>query len=216
MSRDKKKQEPRREAEAELAEPQAAAPAEGEQDQAAPAAEGPVAALTKERDDLLARLQRVSADYLNYQKRVQRDGEAARQFANKELMTSLLGVLDDMERALAAARESHDDDDPFLTGMQLVHDKAIETLGKFGLTVIHAEGKPFDPELHSAMMQQPSEDLPPQTVLTEVVRGYQLNGRTLRPAGVVVSVAPQGEQAEGPGTEGQAAGRQQETQQRDS
>jgi molecular chaperone GrpE len=180
---------------------EAPAPAE-----AGPAAAQGLEALQAERDDLLARLQRVSADYLNYQKRMQRDMEAARQFANEELIKSLLGVLDDMERALAAAREAgRDEEDPFLAGMQLVHDKAIETLGRFGLTVIGAEGRPFNPELHSAMMQQPSEDHPPQTVLREMVRGYRLKGRTIRPSGVIVSVAP----AVGPdeaGPDGQADG----------
>jgi len=168
---------------------------EGEAADETPVADTPagdaMADLARERDDLLARLQRVSADYMNYQKRVQRDMEAARTFANEEIIKALLGVLDDMERALAAGRKSHDVDDPFVIGMQLVHDKALETLGKFGLVAIEAEGKPFNPELHSAMMQQPNADHPPQTVLTEVVRGYQLKGRTIRPSGVVVSKVPE-------------------------
>jgi len=146
--------------------------------------------LQSERDDLLARLQRLSADYLNYQKRVQRDISEAREFANEELIKSLLGVLDDMERALDAARANHAEDDPLLQGMQLVHDKAFETLGKFGLSAIEAAGRPFDPEKHSAMMQQPSDEYPPQTVLQELQKGYMLKGRTIRPASVVVSVSP--------------------------
>ncbi len=160
-------------------------------DDCGPTPDDPLAAVTKERDDLLARLQRLSADYLNYQKRVQRDIEQTREYANEELIKALLAVLDDMERALAAARANHDEDDPLLKGMQLVHDKAIDTLGKFGVTVIDAEGKPFDPDLHSAMMQQPSAEHPPQTVLTELVRGYQLRERTIRPSGVVVSCLPE-------------------------
>ena len=168
------------------------------------AAEDPIAALRRERDDLLARLQRVSADYLNYQKRAQRDLAAAREFANEELIKALLSVLDDMERALAAARDGHDEDDPLLTGMQLVHDKAIETLGRFGLAVIEAEGKPFDPALHSAMMQQPSDDHPPQTVLAELVRGYRLKSRTIRPSGVIVAVAPESDEGSQPEESGPA------------
>lgn len=175
-----------------------------DQAQAPPAAERDVEALQADRDDLLDRLQRVSADYLNYQKRVQRDIQLAREFANDELIKSLLGVLDDMERALAAARQAgHDEDDPFLRGMQLVHDKAIETLGRFGLAVIKAEGKPFDPDLHAAMMQQPCEDRPPKTVLKEVVRGYRLKGRTLRPSGVVVSAPPEDDRDEAADAEGE-------------
>jgi len=173
----------------------AAAPAgEVETAPAEEAEEDRAAALQRERDDLLARLQRVSADYLNYQKRAQRDLEAAREFANEGLIKALLSVLDDMERALEAARNGRGEDDPLLTGMQLVHDKAMETLGRFGLSVIRAAGEPFDPALHSAVMQQPSEDHPPRTVLAELVKGYQLKGRTIRPSAVIVAAAPESDE----------------------
>lgn len=147
--------------------------------------------LQRQRDDLRDRLQRVSADYLNYKKRVQRDIERSREFANEELIKALLGVLDDMERALAAARSDHDEDDPLLKGMQIVHDNALATLGKFGLEPIEAEGKPFDPDRHAAMMQQPCDDHPPQTVIRELQKGYMLKGRTIRPSAVVVSAPPE-------------------------
>lgn len=147
--------------------------------------------LSAERDDLMERLQRVSADYLNYQKRVQRDVSEVRQFANAELVRSLLPVLDDMERALATARENRGKDDPLFDGLHLVHDKALETLAKFGLRVIEADGKAFDPEQHLAVMQEPSGDHPPQTVLRVIQKGYELKGRPIRPATVVVSKAPE-------------------------
>jgi len=89
--------------------------------------------LQAQRDDLMARLQRVSADYLNYQKRVQRDISEARDFANADLIGELLAMLDDMERALQAARANHGEDDPLLTGMQLVYDKALDVLARHGL-----------------------------------------------------------------------------------
>ena len=148
-------------------------------------------ALRAERDNLLERLQRVSADYLNYQKRVQRDITEAREFANAELVKSLLPVLDDMERALASARENHGEDDPLFGGLQLVHDKALQTLEKFDVRVIEAEGNAFDPQKHLAMMQQPSDEHPPQTVLAVIQKGYELKGRPIRPASVVVSEAPE-------------------------
>lgn len=152
--------------------------------------------LEQERNDLLGRLQRVSADYMNYQKRVQRDITQVRQFANEELIKALLGVLDDMERALDAARSNHDPEDPLLEGMVLVHSKALETLGKFGLEIIEADGKPFNPEEHSAMMQEPSTEHPPQTVLRELQKGYRLRGRTIRPTAVVVSTGSETEPPE--------------------
>jgi molecular chaperone GrpE len=147
-----------------------------------------------ERDDLLARLQRVSADYANYQKRMAREFEQARLYANEQIMRSLLSVIDDMERALEAARQNHDEDDPLLKGMQLVHDKQLDTLKQFGLGTIEAEGRPFDPDRHQAMMRQPSADQEPMTVLQVVQKGYTLQGRTLRPAGVIVAVAPEGQE----------------------
>lgn len=148
-------------------------------------------ALRRENQDLLARLQRVSADYLNYQKRTHRDAEQTREFANEQLIRELLGVLDDMERALGAARQDHAEGSPLYTGMQLVHDKAIQTLESFGLKAIDAVSKPFDPDLHSAMMQEESNEHPPNTVLRELLKGYQLKGRTIRPSGVVVSRKPE-------------------------
>lgn len=184
---------------------------ESEQGEIAPEAQAPgenkdqIRSVQEDRDDLLARLQRVSADYLNYQKRVQRDIEQARDYANEEIIKALLGVLDDMERALEAANANHDADDPLMKGMQLVHDKAAETLGKFGLERIDAEGEPFDPDKHSAMMQEPSDEHPPQTVLRELQKGYLLKGRTIRPSAVVVSTAaaPAGKQEDEGQTEEQ-------------
>ncbi|MBN1554881.1 MAG: nucleotide exchange factor GrpE [Phycisphaerae bacterium] len=157
--------------------------------------------LVAERDDLLARLQRLSADFQNYQKRVQKEREQERQFANEGLMKSLLAVVDDMERGLAAARENHPADDPLLVGMQMVHDKLMRTLEQFGLSAIDAEGKSFDPERHSAMMQQPTDAAEPMTVLQVLQRGYELKGRTIRPAAVVVAQAPVDEVEESPRNE---------------
>jgi molecular chaperone GrpE len=147
--------------------------------------------LLAERDDLLARLQRVSADYLNYQKRQQRQETEARRYANAELARDLLAVLDDMERALEAAEADHDADDPLLAGMRLVYDKALEVLARHGVRPIPAAGEPFDPLRHEAMMQQPSEKHDRPTVLQELQRGYELNGRVLRPARVIVSARPE-------------------------
>jgi len=147
-----------------------------------------------ERDDLLARLQRVSADYLNYQKRQQRIITEARDFATADLVRELLAVLDDMERAMAAAQANHDADDPLLAGMKLVYDKALEVLTRHGLRQIDAIGEPFDPQRHEAMMQEPSDAHQEPTVLRQLQRGYELKGRVLRPARVVVSGPPPIEQ----------------------
>lgn len=161
------------------------------EDQPAPDVE----TLLAQRDDLLGRLQRVSADYLNYQKRQQRQVAETRDFANAELVRDLLAVLDDMERAMEAAEANHEADDPLLAGMHLVYAKALEVLARHGLSRIGAEGEPFDPLRHEAMLQEPCPQCQAPTVSRELQRGYELKGRVLRPARVVVAVPPEAEQA---------------------
>jgi len=171
-------------------------------------AEGPDApeSLAAERDDLLDRLQRVSADYLNYQKRVARDVDEARLFANVELVKDLLALLDDMERALDAGRENHPAEDPLLTGMQLVYDKALEMLARHGVKPIEAQGQSFDPNRHEAMMQQPCSECEGPMVLEDLQRGYELRGRVIRPSRVIVAMPaaeqpPQADKSESPAEE---------------
>ncbi len=159
----------------------------------------PVAALQGERDDLLGRIQRVSADYLNYKKRIQREIDEARQFASVDLIKALLPVLDDMDRALTAWRADPGNAQALGNGMQLVQAKLIETLGRQGLLPTDDPvGKVFDPAVHSAICQQPS-DGPEHTVLEAVRKGYRLHGRTIRAAEVVVSRKPDPPVAPGQG-----------------
>ena len=147
-----------------------------------------VDALSAERDDLLARLQRVSADYLNFQKRQERQLAEARELANAGLAHDVLAVLDDMERAMDAALANHDEDDPLLAGMRLVYDKALVALAGHGVSPMPVSaGDPFDPQRHEAMMRQPG-DVETPTIAQELQRGYELHGRVLRPARVVVAV----------------------------
>ena len=160
-------------------------------------------ALRAERDDLLARLQRVSADFLNYQKRVKKDIAQARQFANESLIKSLLVVLDDMDRALATAAANAKPDDPLLTGMRLVREKAMQTLAQFGLAPIEAVGRPFDPDHHAAVAQENTDEHPPNTVVRELQKGYTLRERTIRPSMVIVSKLPgEGDRAQDAQTAG--------------
>lgn len=158
-------------------------------EQAAPAgvAGEELAKLTAERDDLLNRLQRLSAEFLNYQKRASREVNEAREYANADLIKSFLSVLDDMERAVDAARNNHSMDDPLLKGMLLVHEKALGLLLQQGLSAIEAAGAMFDPSLHSALMEEPTDKVPPRTVVKELQRGYRLKSRVLRPAAVILA-----------------------------
>ena len=146
-----------------------------------------------DREDLLQRLQRLSADYLNYQKRAQREAEQVREYANADLVKQMIGVVDDMDRALESARINHGEEDPLYTGMLLVHDKLLEVLNRAGLEVINALGQKFNPQEHSALGQQPSEKIKPNTVVAEPLKGYRFKGRLLRPAGVIIAVRPTAE-----------------------
>ncbi len=140
--------------------------------------------------ELNDRFLRLAADYQNYKKRIQKDMQQTRDFANESMMKNLLTVLDDMERAMANAAEGGHEDDPFYQGMKLVHDNLFATLQQYGLSEIEAAGQPFDPEQHAALMQQPTDEVEPMMVLNVLQRGFALKGRTIRPAQVVVSKEP--------------------------
>jgi len=141
----------------------------GDEQQDQKAVEAPPLTVEQELEGEKEKNLRVIADYQNYQKRAGREIVSAREYANESMMKELLAVLDDMERALEAAGENHNADDPLLVGMQLVHDKLLGSLKKFGLELIPAEGLPFDPEKHSAMLQEESDELPPMTVIRQQI-----------------------------------------------
>jgi molecular chaperone GrpE len=153
--------------------------------------------LRKERDDLLARLQRVSADYLNYQKRVHRDSQEAHGRGVAEVAKAMIDTLDDLERAIEHGRANHPPDDPLLVGTELVHANALAKLKQFGIVPMSTEGMAFDPRIHEALMHQPTDQAPPMTVLKEVQKGYTFHHLLLRPAKVIVAAAPAGEEPSG-------------------
>jgi molecular chaperone GrpE len=142
--------------------------------------------LRKERDELRDRLARVQADFTNSRRRLEADFEGRMQYANSGLIKALLPVIDNFERALAV--DPATDSAAVLKGLQLVHDQMMDVLKKQDVEVISpAEGEHFDPNRHEAVMQQPSDKYPEQSVLQTLQRGYGLHGRTLRPASVIVS-----------------------------
>ena len=129
-------------------------------------------------------LQRLQAEFENYRKRVLREQTQAVDFAARPVILRLLEVLDDFDLALMHAQD-RPDFDRFLHGVELVYAKLVDTLRAEGLERIEAQGKPFDPELHEALMQSGEGDEDP--VVADVLRpGYTLKGRVLRPAGVRV------------------------------
>ena len=145
-----------------------------------------LAALEAERDEHLNDLKRVAADFENYRKRVARDQASLVARAHERLLKELLPVLDDLERALAAA-EDHEEA-KLEDGVRLVHQELAAALQREGLAEIETNGR-FDPHVHEALLSQPS-DAEEGSVLEVVQKGYRLGDRVVRPARVVVAAAP--------------------------
>jgi molecular chaperone GrpE len=135
--------------------------------------------------DRLDQLKRLKADFENYRKRVIREQTELVERASLRIVERLLPVVDDLERALRAARE-HDPGEAIVRGLELVHQHLHEVLVDEGLERVEAEGA-FDPQHHEAVSSVPGDVVEP-TILEVVRPGYKLKGRTIRPALVHVSV----------------------------
>lgn len=136
---------------------------------------------------------RAKAEGQNIARRAREEKAEALRYGNAELLRGLLGVVDDFERALEAADET-DQGQTVVEGVRMVYDKLMKLLADQGVEAIDAEGLPFNPAEHAAMMQQPSETCAPGTVLRQVQRGYRHHDRVLRPAQVIVAQASAAEQ----------------------
>jgi molecular chaperone GrpE len=144
-----------------------------------------LAVARKEAAEYRDHLMRLQAEFDNYRKRVLKEQTRAVELASEPLVRRLLEVLDEFELALMAA-EQRPDFQKFLHGVELVYAKLVETLKSEGLERIDAEGKPFDPERHEALMGSSSGEGDP--LVADVLRqGYVLKGRVVRPAGVRVT-----------------------------
>jgi molecular chaperone GrpE len=130
------------------------------------------------------RLLRTAAEFDNYKKRAVKEKEDVQRFGSERLLKDFLPVMDNLERALEHA-EQHDPRQ-VIEGVRLVQKLFENTLAKHGVIGFSAVGKPFDPGLHEALMQQDS-DAPAGTVVSEMAKGYKLNDRLIRPAAVVVA-----------------------------
>lgn len=183
--------------EAELAAAEAAreaeAPPEGakavpiEETVPAPPLAGQLAAVTAERDQLKDQMLRLRADFDNFRKRTARETERIRTTAAEDLIRDLLPVVDNLERALEHAGEPSE---ALAQGVEMVLKQLCDILAARGVEPIPAEGAPFDPNVHEALSQQPSDRHPADAVMTEWMRGYRIGDTVLRPAKVVVSSGP--------------------------
>jgi len=135
---------------------------------------------------------RLRADLDNYRKRASKEKANLIQFGNEDLLRDLLPVVDSMERALAHTVQEGDWG-TFREGMQLVLTEMYKTFSSYGVVLIESVGKPFDPNVHEALLRVVTDQAAPNTVLEEFQKGYLFRGRLLRPAKVSVAASPEEE-----------------------
>ena|SRR5438477_9449163 len=146
-----------------------------------------LAQLQDERNSLFEQLARVQADFRNAQKRLETEKIQAIQFANSRLLTAILPVIDNFERAIDVD-PAKADVSTLRKGLEIVYDQFMTALKQQNVEVIAPEpGTPFDPNRHQALMQQPSDQYTEPTVTQLLQKGYAFHGRVLRPAQVAVS-----------------------------
>jgi len=142
-------------------------------------------------DESWERLLRTTADFDNYKKRAAREKQDAIKFANESLLQKLVPVLDTFDMALAAVQNGQAEAVKSLhTGISMVHQQLKKALTEAGLEEIDATGKPFDPNLHEALSQKETSEVPDGNVIEQVRKGYKLRDRLLRPASVIVAKHP--------------------------
>jgi len=153
--------------------------------------EAALAAAQGEIAELKDRHLRLAADFENSRRRGIKDREEASLFGHQNVVKDLLASVDNLERAIDHAHQGGEgSQEGLLEGVELVLREIQSVLARHGVVPIEAQGQPFDPALHEAMAQVPDGSVPANTVVQVFQPGYQLRGRLLRPARVVVSKAP--------------------------
>ena len=153
--------------------------------------EAPVDEEAQQRDELAElhdRHLRLRAEFDNYRKRISRDNDRFRKRAAEGILSDLLPVLDNLERAL---QFKDDVSSSLADGMQMVYDQMVELVARHGVKSIAAIGEKFDPQYHEAIAQVPSDEIPKDDVAEEFQRGYTLHDQVLRPSKVTVSTGPE-------------------------
>jgi molecular chaperone GrpE len=132
---------------------------------------------------------RLQAEMENLRARTAREIAEQAHYATLPLMRDLLPVVDNIDRALDAASQAGDADS-LLEGIRMVQQQLLSALAQHNCVRIEALGKPFDPQFHAAIMQQPSDEVPANHVLLVAQAGYKLHDRVVRPAQVIISTGP--------------------------
>jgi molecular chaperone GrpE len=139
------------------------------------------------KDQLL----RKAAEFENYKKRIENEYSSVVKFSTEDLIQKFLPVMDDFERMIKANRriesKESSNEDVFMKGIELIYSKFRTIMEAQGVKEFEVVGKPFNPELHDALMQMPKADVPPHTVIEEVEKGYTMHEKVIRHARVIVS-----------------------------
>ena len=143
----------------------------------------------QELNEMKEKVLRLAAELENFKKRIQKEKEDHMRYALETFARELLPFLDNLERAISAAKETKDID-KLLEGLDLTLSGYFKTLEKFGLKPFVALGERFDPNIHEALGVEENEEVDENTVVKELLKGYKLHDRVLRPAMVVVSKKP--------------------------
>jgi molecular chaperone GrpE len=141
----------------------------------------------REAQDYKDKYIRLLAEFENMRKRSERERIEFVKYANEELLASFLGVLDDLERSVVAAKTKHQDYDAFLKGIELVMARVYELLRKHQVRPIEAVGKKFDPHFHEPLMQEETDEAAEGMVMEEFQKGYMLGERVIRTSKVKVA-----------------------------
>ena len=155
----------------------------GEED-SAPTEADKIAALEAELQEKSDRILRLQADFENFRRRTAKEKEELAAVITQNMLSDLLPLLDNFERALAVEQT---DVEAFQKGVEMIHTQLREVMQKHGLEAIEAEGQPFDPNFHQAVMRVEDADAGDGTITQVLQKGYQAKGRVIRPAMVQVA-----------------------------
>ena len=155
-----------------------------------------IESLQKEKDEFFAKLQRVSADYANFQKRVPKQISDTIGYEKERIIKTLLPALDNFEHTLQNAH-SAENFDVLVKGIRIIYDQLLDILKFHNVEQIEALGEKFDPAMHQAMTQQSDPEKEENSVLEEFQKGYRLNGRVIRPSRVIVNKLPEEKPGDG-------------------
>lgn len=174
-----------------------------------------IEALSREKDELFDKLQRVAADYANYQKRTPKQIADSVAYEKKAIIRSLLPSLDNFAHALASA-DNAEAVDGVVQGVRMVFEHMLDALKGHGLEEIDAVGQEFDPTVHEAIQLRADADKPDNIVLEDFQTGYKLNGQVVRPSKVIVNKLPAGDKEAEPKAPEAAQAQEQESPAADS